>query len=80
MIMTASQSSKQYKMSERRKALENMKVRRAARAAGIPLWKIAVAIGVSEPTLTRWLRVPLSCERETAIMDAISRLEMRENG
>lgn len=59
--------------------MENVRVRRAARVAGVPLWKIAVAIGVSEPTLTRWLRVPLSCEREALIMDAIARMEMREN-
>lgn len=55
--------------------MENAKVRRAARAAGIPLWKIARSIGVSEPTLTRWLRTPLSEEKEKKILDAIKELE-----
>ena len=58
---------------------ENQKVRRAARAAGIPLWRIAATIGVSEPTLTRWLRVQLSEDKEQRIMEAIASLE-REAG
>lgn len=53
---------------------ENQTVRRAARASGVPLWKVAAAIGVSEPTLTRWLRVPLSEDKENRIMTAISTL------
>ena len=54
---------------------ENQPVRRAARAAGVPLWKVAKAIGVSEPTLTRWLRAPLPEDKERRIMTAISALE-----
>lgn len=54
---------------------ENQTVRRAARAAGIPLWRVARAIGVSEPTLTRWLRVPLSEDKERRVMAAIAALE-----
>ena len=55
--------------------MENEKIRKAARVAGVPLWKIAQYVGVSEPTLTRWLRTQLSEEREKAIMEAISKLE-----
>lgn len=55
--------------------MENMKIRRMARGAGVPLWAIAQAVGISEPTLTRWLRVPLSMDREQKIMEAISKLE-----
>lgn len=54
---------------------ENERIRRAARAAGIPLWKVADAIGVSEPTLIRWLRFPLPEDKEHRIMEAISALE-----
>lgn len=54
---------------------ENQSVRRAARVAGVPLWRVAKAIGVSEPTLTRWLRVPLPEDKEQRIMTAISALE-----
>ena len=51
---------------------ENQEVRKAAKSACVPLWKIAAAIGVSEPTLTRWLRFPLPSEKEKRIMEAIS--------
>lgn len=54
--------------------MENKAVRRAARAAGIPLWRVAAAVGVSEPTLTRWLRVPLPADKEQRVMAAISEL------
>lgn len=53
---------------------ENQAVRVAAKSAGIPLWKVAAATGVSEPTLTRWLRFPLSEEKERRIMEAIANL------
>ncbi len=54
--------------------MENKKVRNAARVAGVPFWKIARKIGISEPTLTRWLRVPLDADREALIMVAINEL------
>lgn len=55
--------------------MENLSLRQRAKSAGIPLWKIASYIGVSEPTITRWLRVPLSCSKEKLILGAISKLE-----
>lgn len=55
--------------------MENNKIRVAARVAGVPFWKIAQKIGSSEPTLTRWLRMPLSAEREGIILAAIKKLE-----
>ncbi len=54
---------------------ENQTVRRAAKSAGVPLWKVAAAIGVSEPTIIRWLRFPLPEEKERRIMMAIATLE-----
>lgn len=54
---------------------ENENIRRAARIAGVTLWAIAVKLGVSEPTLTRWLRVQLSVEKEAKIRAAIAALE-----
>lgn len=53
---------------------ENEQIRKAARVAGVPLWKIAAVVGVSEPTLIRWMRFPLSQEKESRIMEAISTL------
>ena len=54
---------------------ENERVRKAARMAGVPLWKVAASIGVSDPTFMRWMRFPLPEEKETRIMEAISALE-----
>lgn len=54
---------------------ENENIRRAARIAGVTLWAIAVKLGGSEPTLTRWLRVQLSVEKEAKIRAAIAALE-----
>ena len=55
--------------------MENLSLRQRAKSAGIPLWKIASCIGISEPTISRWLRVPVSCSNEKLILDAISKLE-----
>lgn len=54
---------------------ENESVRRAARAAGVPFWAVAAKLQVSEATLTRWLRVPLSEEKERRILAAIAEME-----
>lgn len=45
------------------------------REAHIPLWKIAQMVGISEPTLTRWLRVELSQEKKVRILQAIEQLK-----
>lgn len=55
-------------------AKENERIRSAARIAGVPLWKIAATIGISEPTLTRWMRFPLSEDRERCVMAVIAEL------
>ena len=52
----------------------NLNVRKAAKTAGVPLWKVAAALGISEATIVRWLRVDLSPEKEEQIMSAISSL------
>ena len=53
----------------------NEDVRRAARAAGVPLWRIAAELQISEPTLTRWMRTPLPDDPRDRIMRAIPTLE-----
>lgn len=42
------------------KQLVNNDIKLLARGSGVPLWKIAQALGISEPTLTRRLRRELS--------------------
>ena len=55
--------------------MENLFLRQRAKKEGIPLWKIAASIGISEPTFTRWLRFPLSEDKERQVFEAISKLE-----
>lgn len=52
----------------------NEKIRREAKAAHVPLWEIAAQIGISEPTITRWMRSELNEEREKLIRGAISEI------
>ncbi len=54
---------------------ENLIIRNAAKKAGVPLWRVAAAINISEPTLIRWLRFPLPVEKEQQILTAIAELE-----
>lgn len=56
----------------------NEMVRATAKAQKVPLWKVAVRMGISEPTLIRWLRLPLEPDREAAIMAAIDAIARGE--
>lgn len=55
--------------------MENIQLRSVLKMKGIPFWKIAKIIGISEPTMTRWMREPLSKEHYEKIMDAINQIE-----
>ena len=55
--------------------VENETVRKAARSAGVPLWQVAAKLGISESTLTRWLRFPLEPAKEATMLAMISELE-----
>ena len=63
---------------EGRKKIKKMRanedVRAAAKKAEVPLWMVANHVGISEPTLTRWLRVDLTAEKRDLIMAAIKTL------
>ena len=56
------------------KTKENDGLRTLAKSAGVFWWQVAAIIGVSESTLIRWLRAPLSSEKKNVITDAIDRL------
>lgn len=49
----------------------NPEIREAAKRMGVKHWQIAQYLGISEPTIIRWLRVPLSPEKEKSILVAI---------
>lgn len=52
----------------------NQELRDAAKNAGVKQWEIAAHLGISEPTLVRWMRTPLSADRESAVLRAIAEL------
>lgn len=52
----------------------NQKVRDYAKKKGVRLWQIASYIGISEPTMTRWMRAKLSPEKEKKIISAIDQI------
>lgn len=54
--------------------MANEKIRRMAKGSGVALWMIAEHLGVSEPTITRWLRVPLPADKEARIRAAIKEI------
>ena len=54
--------------------MNNSDVRTAAKSAGVFLYEVAVAMGISEPTMTRKLRFELSNEQKKPIFDAIERI------
>ena len=58
----------------------NLKIRNAARIAGVTQWEIARMLGISEATFARWLRVPIEHDRETQIMEIIDRLAQERQG
>lgn len=49
----------------------NQDIRKRARSRGVFLYEVADALGISEPTMTRWLRGKLSAERKSDILNAI---------
>lgn len=53
----------------------NLDVRERAKKAGLYLWEIAAAIGVSEPTFNRRMRVEMSETEKEQVKKVISRLE-----
>lgn len=52
----------------------NVVVKLAARGAGVPLWKLARALGISEATMTRKLREPLSEKDKNKYLELIEKL------
>lgn len=57
----------------------NRKIRAAAVAAGVPMYKIAMELNISEVTLYRYLRTELPEEKKSAILEAIDKLSKEEN-
>lgn len=54
--------------------MANMDLRFKAKAAGVPFWKIAEKLGVTEVTITRRFRKELSPEQKQMYLDIIQQI------
>ncbi len=56
---------------------KNIDIRRAAKENGVFLWEIAEKLGVSEPTLNRYLRKEMTDSQKAKFRAAIEQLEQK---
>ncbi len=56
---------------------QNMKIRIATKAAGLKLWQVAKAYGMTESSFSRILREELPAEIQSAILGIIHNLKNR---
>lgn len=70
---------KGFSKKEGKKMKANSTVRERAREQGVFLWEIAQAIGKSEPTVIRMLRIELPEERKTELLRIIDQIAERRN-
>ena len=59
---------------------ENTELRAYAKEKRVFLWQVADAIGVSEATLIRWFRFPLSEDKKAAFIKAVDELSKEREG
>ncbi len=59
------------------KGWENQFVRNSAKEAGVPMWKLAAYLGMSESTISRRLRTELPKKERDRYLEAIASLEER---
>ena len=55
--------------------MQNVDIKLRLRGAGLPLWKLASILGVSEMTVTRMFRTELPQERKEQILTIIKEYE-----
>jgi len=55
---------------------KNVDVRKAAKDSGVFLWEIADKLGVSEPTLNRWLRKEMPDSQKAKFYSTIEQVKL----
>lgn len=58
--------------------LANNELRQKARSYGVPLWMLAVELGISEPTMTRRLRQELPVKEKAKMLAIVENLARRK--
>ena len=66
--------------SERGNMENNEKLKKMLHEKKIPLWKVGARLGLCENTIQRWLRVPMSEEKESRLIRAIFEIAAEKEG
>lgn len=62
------------------RTIANADIRRELKQARIPFWLIGRQIGVTELTVSRWLREPLPEDKRQVIVEAIRQIKAEDAG
>ncbi|MCJ7833853.1 hypothetical protein MUB23_00405 [Cuneatibacter sp. NSJ-177] len=55
--------------------MSNLELKEKIKNAGLFQWQVADTIGVSDVTFCKWLRKPLSPDKEQAVLEALQKLK-----
>lgn len=58
--------------------MNNQDIRNEAKEKGVFLYEVAHKLGVSEPTMVRWLRFELPADKKAKILKTISELSIEK--
>lgn len=58
--------------------MENKYIREYAAGKGVYLWEAALEMGISQASMTRLLRIPVSTEKQDEVLTAIDRVAGRK--
>ena len=61
-------------------SMNNLEFKEYCRANGIRLWEVALRLGISEATITRWLRIPLPEAQMSRLMQAVRMIAAERGG
>lgn len=57
----------------------NQEIRTLMKQKNLYQWQVAVELGISDVALVRWLRLPLSSDKEDEVMKAINAAAAKQN-
>ncbi|MDB6353638.1 hypothetical protein PH235_08710 [Trichococcus sp. K1Tr] len=57
----------------------NQEIRTLMKEKNLYQWQVAVELGISDVALVRWLRLPLSSDKEDEVMKAINAAAAKQN-
>lgn len=58
--------------------MSNLDIRNEAKEKGVFMYEIAHKLGISEPTMVRWLRYELPTDKKAKILEIISEISVEK--